>query len=44
MADRTFRDFEVFIVLTILYMLMVYGFKGAFEVIKRAAFPWWGRK
>lgn len=42
-ADRTFRDFEVFIVLTILYMLMVYGFKGGFAVLFRTAFPWWGK-
>ncbi len=43
-ADRTFRDFEVFIVLTILYMLMVYGFMGVFGLIKKKAYPWWGIK
>ncbi|MDA9152635.1 amino acid ABC transporter permease [Planktomarina temperata] len=43
-ADRTFRDFEVFITLTILYMLMVYFFMGAMLLIKRMAFPWWGLK
>lgn len=42
-ADRTFRDFEVYIVLTILYMLMVYVFKGGFAVMFRTAFPWWGK-
>ncbi|MGB5870621.1 MAG: amino acid ABC transporter permease [Albidovulum sp.] len=41
-ADRTFRDFEVFIVLTILYMLMVYFFMGVMALIKRMVFPWWG--
>ncbi len=40
-ADRTFRDFEVFIVLTLLYMLMVYIYLGGFQLIKRWAFPWW---
>ncbi|MGJ8583096.1 MAG: amino acid ABC transporter permease [Marinosulfonomonas sp.] len=42
-ADRTFRDFEVFIVLTILYMLMVYAFKGGFAILFKTAFPWWGK-
>jgi len=43
-ADRTFRDFEVFITLTVLYMLMVYVFLGALAAFKRRAFPWWGLK
>jgi len=43
-ADRTFRDFEVFIVLTVLYMLMVYIFLGGFQLIRRFAFPWWGSR
>ncbi len=43
-ADRTFRDFEVFIVLTILYMLMVFAFKGSFALMFRMAFPWWGKE
>lgn len=43
-ADRTFRDFEVFITLTVLYMLMVYFFMGSLLLIKRMVFPWWGRK
>ncbi|MGH1412629.1 MAG: amino acid ABC transporter permease [Pelagimonas sp.] len=42
-AGRTFRDFEVFIVLTILYMLLVYIFKGGFAILFRTAFPWWGK-
>lgn len=43
-ADRTFRDFEVFITLTVLYMLMVYMFLGALTLLKKFAFPWWGLK
>ncbi len=43
-ADRTFRDFEVFITLTVLYMAMSYAFMGAMVLIKRAVFPWWGLK
>lgn len=43
-ADRTFRDFEVFIALTVLYMSMSYFFMGALQVIKRLVFPWWGHK
>jgi polar amino acid transport system permease protein len=43
-ADRTFRDFEVFIVLTILYMLMVFMFLGGFQLLKRVVFPWWGKR
>lgn len=43
-ADRTFRDFEVFIVLTILYMLMVYMFLGILSLIKRWAFAWQGAR
>lgn len=41
-SDRTFRDFEVFIVLTILYMLMVYFFMAVLSMIKKKTFPWWG--
>jgi len=43
-ADRTFRDFEVFITLTVLYMAMSYFFMGALQLIRQFAFPWWGRK
>lgn len=39
-ADRNFRDFEVFIVLTVLYMLMAWVFKLILQLIKRLAFPW----
>ena len=41
-ADRTFRDFEVFIVLTILYMAIVFAYLALFGLIKRVAFPWKG--
>ena len=41
-ADRSFRDFEVFIVLTLLYLLMVFGYKAVFGLIRRVAFPWSG--
>jgi polar amino acid transport system permease protein len=43
-ADRTFRDFEVFIVLTVLYMAMVFLFLGGFHLLKRVIFPWWGKR
>lgn len=43
-ADRTFRDFEVFIVLTILYILMAFMFLSILGLMKRWAFPWWGAK
>jgi len=43
-ADRTFRDFEVFIVITILYVLMAFMFLGGFNLLKRFIFPWWGKK
>ena len=43
-ADRSFRDFEVFIVLTVLYILIVFGYKAAFNFINKIAFPWWGAK
>lgn len=39
-ADRTFRDFEVFIVLTLLYMGSVYLFRVCFTLIERRAFAW----
>lgn len=39
-ADRNFRDFEVFIVLTVLYMFMAWVFKIILQLIKRYAFPW----
>ena len=39
-ADRNFRDFEVFIVLTVLYVLVVFTYKAVFGLIQRFAFPW----
>jgi polar amino acid transport system permease protein len=43
-ADRTFRDFEVFIVLTVLYMAIAFLFLGSFQLLKRIIFPWWGKR
>ena len=39
-ADRNFRDFEVFIVLTLLYVLIVFGYKAIFNLVQRFAFRW----
>ena len=39
-ADRTFRDFEVYLLLTLLYVLMAIGFRGLFYVGGRYFFPW----
>lgn len=39
-ADRNFRDFEVFIVLTLLYLSIVFVYKGLFSLIRKRAFPW----
>lgn len=39
-SDRNFRDFEVFIVLTVIYMLMAWLFKLILQIIKRYSFPW----
>ena len=39
-ADRTFGDFEVFILLTLLYMGSVYFFRLCFALIERRAFAW----
>jgi polar amino acid transport system permease protein len=39
-SDRNFRDFEVFIVLTAIYILMAWLFKLIFQLVKRFAFPW----
>ena len=43
-ADRTFRDFEVFIVLTVMYVLLVFVYLACFNLLKKVAFPWWGKK
>lgn len=39
-AGRTFRDFEVFITLTILYVLIVFGYKALFSFFRKIVFPW----
>ena len=39
-SDRNFRDFEVFIVLTVIYMLMAWLFKLILQLIKHFMFPW----
>jgi polar amino acid transport system permease protein len=41
--SRTFRTFEVFMTLTVLYMLMSFGFKLALKELQRFLFPWWRR-
>ena len=38
--SRTFRSFEVFITLTVLYVLMSLGFKLALRRLQLALFPW----
>lgn len=40
--SRTFRSFEVFITLTLLYMAMSLGFKFALRKLQSRLFPWWG--
>lgn len=39
-ADRTFRDFEVFLVLTAIYVLLAMMFKAAFHLGGKRFFPW----
>lgn len=39
-ADRTFRDFEVYLVLTLIYVLMAFAFRGFFFLAGRYLFPW----
>lgn len=39
--SRTFRSFEVFITLTILYVLMSLGFKFVLQRLQLRLFPWW---
>ncbi|MBX2884036.1 MAG: amino acid ABC transporter permease [Granulosicoccus sp.] len=39
-ADRTFRDFEVYLVLTLLYVLLAISFRGFFALMARRIFPW----
>jgi len=39
-ADRNFRDFEVFIILTVLYVLIVFTYKFIFRLFHKLIFPW----
>ena len=39
--SRTFRSFEVFLTLTVLYVLMSLSFKLTLTRIQRMLFPWW---
>lgn len=39
-ADRTFRDFEVFLVLTLIYVLLALAFKTIFHFGGQRMFPW----
>ena len=39
-ADRTFRDFEVYLLLTILYVLLALTFRLFFHVLGERVFPW----
>ena len=43
-ADRTFRDFEVYLVLTALYVLMAVMFRLFFALMSRRFFPWQHRR
>ncbi|KCV82412.1 polar amino acid ABC transporter inner membrane protein [Actibacterium atlanticum] len=38
--SRTFRSFEVFLTLTVLYILISLAFKGLMQLIERRAFAW----
>ncbi len=39
-ADRTFRDFEVYLLLTALYVLLAISFRGVFHLLGKQLFPW----
>lgn len=43
-SDRNFRDFEVYLLLTAIYMCMSWMFIFILNSCKRKAFPWWGLK
>lgn len=43
-SDRNFRDFEVYLVLTGLYMAMAWLFILILNGIKQKIFPWWNAK
>lgn len=40
-ADRTFRDFEVYVVLTVLYVLIALIFRLLLTRLQPRLFPWW---
>lgn len=39
-ADRTFRDFEVYLVLAVIYVLLAVAFRAVFTLFDRRAFAW----
>jgi len=39
-ADRTLRDFEVYLLLTVIYVLMALTFRLLFVLLQRRIFPW----
>ncbi len=39
-ADRTFRDFEVYLLLTVVYLLLALGFRGLFALSGNHLFRW----
>ena len=39
-ADRTFRDFEVYLVLTLIYVLLCFSFKALFKLVENRYFAW----
>lgn len=39
-ADRTFRDFEVYLLLTALYLALAISFRGLFVLAGKYFFPW----
>lgn len=39
-ADRTFRDFEVYLVLTLIYILLCFSFKLLFQLANNRYFAW----
>jgi len=43
-SDRNFRDFEVYLLLTVLYMAMSWMFIYFLNTLKSKIFPWWGLK
>ena len=43
-SDRNFRDFEVYLLLTAIYMAMSWMFLYFLNTFKSKFFPWWGLK